>query len=180
MTTPIVDHTTGEILEDTIELARRQLGVAVTELHHEALIADQPADLARALAILRDLKQDAATIYAEIEQRYLDSLPDYRDRVEVPGLGLVETHRRTKRKAWDMDAVVVDVLDATANEVGVETTADLDPWVAVRALRECISFGAGKVTGLRARGLQPDEYCQETPDGWSVQLPPRDHTKDAA
>ena len=62
MTTPTIDHTTGEILEDTIELARRQLGVAVTELHHEALIADQPADLARALAILRDLKQDSATI----------------------------------------------------------------------------------------------------------------------
>lgn len=178
--TTYIDHATGEIIDDTIELARRQLGVAVTELHHEALLADQPSDLARALAVLRDLKQDAATIYSEVEQRYLDSLADYGDRVEVPGLGVVETHRRTKRTKWDLDAVVVDVLDATANEVGVETTADLDPWLAVTALRECISFGAGKVTGLRARGLQPDEYCQETPDGWSVQLPPRNHDLDVA
>lgn len=178
MTAPIVDYTTGEILEDTIELARRQLGVAVAELHHEALLADQPADLARALAILRDLKQDAATIYSEIEQRYLDSLPDYGDRVEVPGLGVVETHRRTKRTKWDTDALVADVLGAAAGDD--RAVGDLDPWEAVTALRECISFGAGKVTGLRARGLQPDEYCQETPDGWSVQLPPRDHTKDAA
>lgn len=176
MTTPTIDHTTGEILEDTIELARRQLGVAVTELHHEALIADQPADLARALAILRDLKQDSATIYSEIEQRYLDSLPDYAARVEVPGLGLVETHRRTKRKAWDMDALVADVIES----IDTEGEGAPGPHEVTRHLRECISFGAGKVTGLRARGLQPDEYCQETPDGWSVQLPPRDHTKDAA
>jgi hypothetical protein len=42
-----------------------------------------------------------------------------------------------------------------------------------RVLRECISLGAGKVTGLRARGIQPDEFCKEEPDGWAVMLPPR-------
>lgn len=180
MTAPTVDPTTGEILDDTIELARRQLGVALTELHHEALIADEPADLARALAALRDLKQDAATIYSEVEERYLGSLDEYGQRVEVPGLGLVETHKRTKRTGWDHDALVVDVLDALATVEEVDEIADLDPWQAVAAVRECISFGAGKVTGLRNRGLQPDEYCLEQPDGWSVQLPPRDHGQDVA
>ena len=70
------------------------------------------------------------------------------------------------------------MLDAAAGEE--RSTADLTGWEAAQALRECISFGAGKVTGLRARGLQPDEYCKETPDGWSVQLPPRDHGQDVA
>jgi len=42
-----------------------------------------------------------------------------------------------------------------------------------RVLRDCVSFGAGKVTGLRARGITPDEFCQETVDGYSVVLPPR-------
>ncbi len=178
MTDTLIDPTTGEIIEDTIELARRQLGTALTEMHHEALLADRPDDLARALAALRDLKQDAATVYSEVEQRYLDHLEDYGDRVEVPGLGLVETHRRIKRSGWDHDALVRDVLDAAAGEE--RSTADLTGWEAAQALRECISFGAGKVTGLRARGLQPDEYCKETPDGWSVQLPPRDHGQDVA
>ena len=174
----ILDHTTGEILEDTIEIARRQLGLAVTELHHEALLADQPADLARALAVVRDLKQDAATIYSEVEQRYLDALNDYGDRIEVPGLGLVETHRRTKRTGWDHDTLVTDVLDAAAGPD--RPVDDLTPWETAQALRKAISFGQGKVTGLRDLGLQPDEYCQETPEGWSVQLPPRDHGQDVA
>lgn len=178
MSDTIIDPATGEILDDSIELARRQLGQALTELGTEAMLADDPADLARALAYLRDLKQDAATIYTDVEARYLGSLEEYGQRVEVPGLGLVETHRRTKRTGWDHDALVADVLDAAAGDD--RTIDDLDPWEAVAALRECISFGAGKVTGLRARGLQPDEYCKETPDGWTVQLPPRNHTGDVA
>lgn len=178
MTDTLIDPTTGEIIEDTIELARRQLGTALTEMHHEALLADNPADLARALSALRDLKQDAATVYAEVEARYLDHLEEYGQRVEVPGLGLVETHRRTKRKAWDHDALIADVIE-TVNMDGDESVAP-GPWEVVAALRECVSLGAGKVIGLRARGLQVDEYCQETPDGWSVQLPPRDHSKDVA
>ena len=180
MTAPTVDPATGEILDDSIEVARRQLGQALTELGNEAMLADQPADLARALAYLRDLKQDAATIYTDVEARYLDHLEEHGQRVEVPGLGLVETHRRTKRTGWDHDALVVDVLQATADEAGVTEVAELDPWQAVAALQLAISFGAGKVTRLRALGLQPDEYCKETPDGWTVQLPPRNHTGDVA
>lgn len=174
-----VDHTTGEILEDTIEIARRQLGTAITELHHEALLADDPADLARALACARDFKADLATVYKDIEDRLIGSWPEHGD-LEVPTLGLFGLHRRTKRTGWDHDALVADVLDAAATDVGVETTGDLDPWIAVAALRKAISFGAGKVTALRQLGLQPDEYCREEHDGMTVELPPRDHGKDVA
>lgn len=179
MTDTLIDPATGEIIDDTIEHARRQLGAALTFLAAEAARLTDDTDfpaLARALLVLRDLKQDAATIYSDLEALALTLMGDH--RVEVTGLGVFESHRRTKRTGWDHDALVADVLSAAAGEF--EEVADLDPWEAVRALRECISFGAGKVTGLRSRGLQPDEYCAEKPDGWSLQLPPRDHGQDVA
>lgn len=172
-----VDHTTGEILEDTIEIARRQLGTAITELHHEALLADDPADLARALACARDFKADLATVYRDIEDRLIGSWPEQGD-LEVPTLGLFGLHRRTKRTGWDHDALVHDVLDAAAGPD--RPVADLTGWEAAEALRKAISFGAGKVTALRQLGLQPDEYCREEQDGMTVELPPRDHGKDVA
>lgn len=177
MTAPTVDTTTGEILDDTIEHARRDLGQALTFLASEAarLTDDTDApDLARALAVLRDLKQDAATVYADVEQQLLGTMGDR--RVEVPGLGVVEAHRRTRRTGWDHDALAADVIDVLVTDAG----EDLAPLEVARELQAAISFGAGKVTRLRALGLAPDEYCQETPDGWSVQLPPRDHGNDVA
>ena len=175
MTAPLIDHTTGEILDDTIELARQQLGVAITELHHEALLADDPKDLARALAVTRDAKADLAVVFRDIEDRLTGHWPDEADAVVVDGLGVFGLHRRTKRTGWDHDSLIADIV-AT-----VDTTDNPDPTSAVvAALRACISFGAGKVTGLRARGLQPDEYCQETDGGLTVEMPPRDHGQDVA
>lgn len=163
--------------DDTIEQARRDLGQTVTFLAAEtARLTDDTdiPDLARALCVIRDTRQDLATIAADCEQQMLALMGDR--RVEVVGLGVFESHRRIKRTGWDHDALVHDVLDTV--DIGAGLPAEAFDIVA--ALRECISFGAGKVTGLRARGLTPDEYCQETPDGWSIQLPPRDHGKDVA
>lgn len=168
--------------DDSITLAQHAIGQALTDLHRETLtLSDsdpqQVADCARALCILRDLKADAATVFADVEQHLLGMMGDR--RLEVPGLGVFESHRRTKRTGWDHDALVRAVV-RTVPEEAVGNAYMVDPIDVAAALRECISFGAGKVTGLRARGLEPDEYCKETPDGWSLQLPPRDHDKDVA
>ncbi len=159
----------------TIDLARRTIGEGLTQLVDEAIGSDDPAEVARALAALRDLKADAATVFADVEQHLLACMGER--TLEVPGLGLFESKRKTKRTGWDHDALVKDVI-ARTDGCAISGLPDAEETAA--ALRECISFGAGKATGLRARGLQPDEYCSETPDGYSVQLPPRDHDRDLA
>lgn len=181
MTAATIDPTTGEVLptgfEDTIEIARKALGHALTELATEAArlnLGDDLPDMARVLCILRDLKQDAATVYADVEGLMLALMDDR--RVEVTGLGVFEAKRRTKRTGWDHDALAVDVIDAVVTDLG----EDMTPLDTYRELKAAFSIGAGKVTRLRELGLEPDEYCQETPDGWSVQLPPRDHESDVA
>lgn len=179
--TTTVDPTTGEIIpagfEDTIELARQALGAALTEMQKEALGADRPADVARALAAMRDLKADAGTVYRDIEEHLLGCWDgDYYTPLEVVGQGQFKVHRRTQRKKWDHDALVQDVLEVAETDAGEDLTAR----DAVRELRECIGFGAGKVGGIKARGLQVDQYCEVTEDGHSIELPPRDHGQDVA
>jgi hypothetical protein len=98
----------------------------------------------------------------------------------VEGLGEVEIKRRTKRTAWRHDellpVVVARIMDEPTTLYDDDGTllpyAQIGHNVASR-LRECIGLGAGKVTGLRAMGIQPDEFCKEEADGYAVQLPPR-------
>lgn len=184
MTAPTVDPTTGEIHADTIEEARQALGRALATLAAETGALTDPddvPDLARALCVLRDFRQDAATVAADCEQLMVGLMGER--RVEVSGLGVFEARRRMKRTGWaeHMDDLVADVI-ATAETCGDdgEGVRDLSPLEVARELRAAITFGAGKVTRLRELGLEPDMYCRETPDGWSVQLPPRDHGQDIA
>lgn len=92
--------------------------------------------------------------------------------------GPVEVLKRTKRTAWQMDDLLRDVVARIADERDVIFDGDGErvPWPVaaqrlVARLRECVSMSGGKVTGLRGLEIQPDEYCQETPDGWSLKLP---------
>lgn len=132
-------------------------------------------DVAEILAALRDIKQDAARAYDEVEKALLALMGER--KLEVPGLGVIESKRKTKRNGWRHDelipVLVARALDERVFDPGTGEAQERESETVARVLRECISFGAGKVTGLRARGIQPDEYCTETPDGWSVQLPPR-------
>lgn len=132
-----------------------------------------PDDVAVALVELADVKRRAARAYDEAERRYLILAPE--KRYEVPGVGLVEVSKRTKRTGW-RHAELLPVLVARAldeRQLDEESGEyEREASAVARVLRECVSFGAGKVTGLRARGIQPDEFCDETPDGYSVRLPP--------
>ena len=133
-----------------------------------------PEDLALILADLRDLKSTAGEVYSQVEHTLLGVMGE--KQVEVAGLGVVEIKRRTKRTAWRHDELIPVVVARALDERRVdEETGEFEreAHAVARVLRDCVSFGAGKVTGLRARGITPDEFCQETVDGYSVVLPPR-------
>jgi hypothetical protein len=93
----------------------------------------------------------------------------------VEGLGVVESHPKVKRSGWQWDDLVQDVVDTLELETPEHHEGAA---AAARRIQECIGFRAGKVTGLRAIGLQPDEFCREEFEGWTIQLPPRSHDDD--
>lgn len=132
-------------------------------------------DTALALADMVQVKRLAARVYDDIEKHLL-SLMDSK-RIEVPGVGLVEAKKAVRRSGWRHAELIPVVVARALDERRVDEETgeyEREAEAVARVLRDCISFGAGKVTGLRARGIQPDEFCVEDEAHWSVKLPPRD------
>lgn len=142
-------------------------------------------DVAMALAEMVEVKRLAGRVYDAIEQQYLglclvrgliafaSGRPRRARMREVPGVGAVEVKRSTKRSQWQWDDLIAHIVARALDERKVdEETGEIEregPVVA-RAMRDCLSFSAGKVTGLRARGIQPDEFCVEEFNGFDVKL----------
>lgn len=131
------------------------------------------------LAAIRDCRADLAVLHDEVTKDLCAVAGE--KSFEVDGLGLVEIRQSRRRTQWRKDELIPAVIARIADEPGVvfdrETGERLPPHqlahnVAVR-LGECVSFGAGKVTGLRGIGLEPDEFCVEDEAAWSVKLPGR-------
>ena len=118
---------------------------------------DVGSDLGTALAVwqlladtarrLTDARDDLAALLAE-------DMPE--KSMTVQGVGTFTKHRKADRKAWDKDEllrVVLDsrVVDPETGEVRDESPLDrvLDVW----------NLPAPRTTALKARGIDPDEFC---------------------
>jgi hypothetical protein len=155
---PNVHDRTGGIVRHLEELSRQL----------ESL--DTVPDLARALADMRQVKNLLAFILSETEQRLAKAMTE--PAVEVEGVGLVERHRKTSRKAWDNESLLRDL---TPHLVATEDGEPLDGPSVLERVQEVfrLSGSNARVTVLRdLLGVRTlDEYCQETHEGWTVQLP---------
>lgn len=130
--------------------------------------------LASLLMDLRDLKKQTDEVFKQTEARLLNEAGE--KAFDIPMLGRFEVRKVNKRTGWAHD-LLVPVLVQKANEErrfnGESGEVEPEGHAVARVLRECISFGAGKVTGLRARQIQADEFCTVEDGGYSVVLPPR-------
>ena len=85
-------------------------------------------------------------------------------QTEVPGVGVFVLRAKKDRTQWDKDALLRDVLDSRmVNETTGEIESPLEKVLAVWNLP------APRVTALRARGLDPDDYCHTEFGGWQIQ-----------
>lgn len=182
---PTSDNPTPvEVAGNAVAGARHDLDLLAEQIDQ----IDNAPTLAGLLLSLRTLKALVAECYAETEKQLLAVMGEDK-RLEVPGLGVFEAKPEKGRKAWQWDDLCRDLLPLALAERRVdEETGEVEGEgeAVLRVLRDCISFSGGKVgrkrkgtdeyvSGLRARGLQPDEYCQEAPEwSWSVALPPVD------
>lgn len=125
------------------------------------------------LCYLRDLRADLAVFAKRVEN---DLLADAGERRwVVDGLGEVEVKKRTKRSRWHSDDLTrVVVARALDERILDDVTGEYEAAheAVARVLSEC-SRPAWRVMPLRARGIQVDEFCEESDDGWGISLPPR-------
>lgn len=137
-----------------------------------------PEALAVVLVAIRECRMQLASLSSTIERDLLQIMPK---KLIVAGVGEVEAKRTSSRTAWDYETLIPAIVGRVADEPGMffdpEDGTQL-PYQTIghniaRRLRECVSFSGGKVTGLRALGIDPSEYCHETWGDAQVKLPAR-------
>lgn len=161
--------------DTSVGMTLERIAADIAWLAEEAARSDaEVADVAHLLSDLRAIKKDAARAYDEVERALLSLMGERKQ--EIPGLGVVEVKGSPRRTKWRHDelipVIVSRALDERVFDPETGEAQEREAETVARVLRECISFGAGKVTGLRARGIQPDEYCQEDEMHYSIVLPP--------
>jgi hypothetical protein len=149
----------------------------VAEAEYDETVHDTAAETAEVLAIilaaLRDARADLSTLAKKVEQHLLAMAGE--KRFVVAGLGEIDIHKVVKRTRWENEALTRVLVALALDERRLdEQTGEFEPAheAVARVLSEC-ARPTWRVTPLRARGIQVDEFCVEDFDGYSVQLPPR-------
>lgn len=169
------DRALGEILAHLEECPD------LCEVDYSAVQPDLSADdLVYLLVAIRDARAAYATLYDVVQKELLANMGE--KQIVVDGVGEVEVKHATKRTQWDHEQLIPAVVGRLADEPGMFFDPDdgvLLPFQTIghnvaRRLRECVSFGAGKVTGLREVGIDPSEYCVEEYGKAQIKLPKRE------
>lgn len=146
-------------------------GQAITyddRLHVEAewvINDDSVTDMVRTLHELREtmraLKEfdGALTDAIAAEMRY--GVP-----IDIDGVGRAEVRRGKQRTRWDKESLRRAVLDSRlANEDGeIVDESPLDK------VEHVWNLGQPRVTALRDRGIDPDEFCEAVPGKVTVTI----------
>lgn len=158
-----------------LELAEsvRECMWTLSHVFEHAEDGDVADEVALLLADLRDVKQAASECFDRVESHLTNCRPTYVDtktgeikpvkEMVVVGLGPIEFKTSTSRKEWKNEELWSDVVRYARNNDG-------DP---VALLSEC-ARPSWRVTPLRAIGINPADYCIETPGEVKPVLPPRD------
>lgn len=117
-------------------------------------------ELARSLTVIdaeiRALREQRDHIIAALAEAMPTKI------VELPGFGVLERKAGNKRTRWDHESLLRVVLARSRDERLCDpSTGEYEDSgeAAVRVLAECARM-EWRVTPLRARGLQVDEFCE--------------------
>lgn len=129
--------------------------------------------LVKRLVDIRDERADLAVRASEIEQQLIEAAPS--KKFVVDGVGEVQIRRSLRRTDWDSEGLTrVVVAYALDERVLNEATGEYEAAheAVARVMSEC-ARPSWRVTPLKDRGIDPDEFCHTEPQAASVQLPSR-------
>lgn len=155
----------------TLDTATAMAAAVANQLSVAAAGAIEALDIEQCIRLLDQLRRAVATIQQVdallVRQAYLRG--EHGKQV-IDGIGVVEISRSRDRKHWDERGVARAVIDAKMADTTGESP---DPWDVAEWLLEVYGINYVRVTPLRALGLEPKAFCEETPGKPTVQLPPR-------
>ena len=125
------------------------------------------------LVAIRDLRADLAFVASELERDLLKSKPP--KHILVEGLGEAEVKHSKRYTEWKNEELTAVVVARALDErILDETTGEFEAGFSAvaRVLSEC-ARPSWRVTPLRARGIQIDEFCHVEDAATSVVLPKR-------
>jgi hypothetical protein len=142
---------------DAIEQFEDELGCTLDAAPLESLLTAYATleEANRLLAQLRTLVRNAAT--AAMDDKV----------VTVEGVGTFTKHGKRDRKTWDSAALLSAVLDSRLVNTATGEVADESPLDKVLATW---NLGVPRVKHLRERGIDPDEFCESTWGGWTLEV----------
>jgi hypothetical protein len=86
----------------------------------------------------------------------------------IDGIGVVRRHKKKDRTSWDKPDLLRAVLDTKLVDTETGEIIDETPLSKVTTVW---NLGAPRLTALRDRGLDPDDYCKtEVRPGWSIEV----------
>lgn len=167
--TPIPVGPTGESVE--------ALRVALSRMEQDAQALADAGDwesLIRGLEPLQQILGDLRGIERSVKVWIAETMPER--RVSVPGVGTVERKAQITRRNWDSEELLrkLVVRALVDPETGEIPSSPMDAVERVLSeIRACVPFTgstAWRVGPLRDRGFDPDEWCEENRDGFSIQF----------
>lgn len=139
----------------------------VHDLGLELARSDDGPDLfARARQIIEGAHSALAEVRAALDDRLGDAMDAH--TIVVDGLGQVTRHKRKSRTKWDKDDLLRAVLDS---RIADKSTGEVKDETPLDRVMHVWNLPAPRVTALRERGIDADEYCHtETREGWTIQV----------
>ena len=134
---------------------------------------DDAATLAEALVAIRSCRSRLSKLDKAIEQELASVAGE--KRFVIDGYGEFTVRRSTRRSQWENEALTRKVVALALDERRLDDeTGEYEPAhdAVARVLAEC-ARPSWRVTPLRARGIQVDEYCIVEDAIWTVQTPHR-------
>lgn len=131
-------------------------------------------ELGKLHVLCSKLRQQLSDIARDVEVRLAEVMPD--KVLELPGLPVMERRRGTDRKRWASEDLLSLIVSRAI--IDPETGELLSDPVVLRSriedeVRACMPVTGSlgwRVTALRERGIEPDEFCETSPGRTSVQI----------
>ncbi|MFL6047897.1 MAG: hypothetical protein ACJ72M_22650 [Propionibacteriaceae bacterium] len=131
------------------------------------------------MATAEELGTELDAVCDEIEnlKRRRDDLIDRMAAVMTEDLFRIEAlgktfkrRRKADRKHWQTDELRSEVWKRTQRRVDLETgELESEAEAQVRTLTECARL-EWRLNPLRELGIDPDEFCEVTRGGWTIQI----------
>lgn len=157
--------------ESPVRSLRIAIGEMVADVQSLAETGDWES-LIRGLEPLQQILGDLRILETDVKKYIAETMPER--RVHVEGVGSVERKAKITRRNWDSEEllrkiVVGALVDPATGEIPSSPSEAVEK--VMLEVKACVPFTGStgwRVAALKDRGFDPDEWCEQNMDGYSI------------